>query len=249
MPNFCSHCGKPARPSARFCIQCGGALADPHDVTGAAPPGAGEDRRVGPARARRRWPWVVGTAAMLALAAAVAFLWKSGMLFPGTEEVPAIASRIEPSAAPVAPPQSTGVGGGPMSAVPVLEAQPSTNLATAPSAAEICGQIFRICSSRRDVTCANVRVVGQLWGEAGGSASTCQGACAEAVRDRLAGEGINAGHGVIDSGAPGPSGCVGFRPDLGGSEEGARCLAGLLGPSYQVGRCTSDGFPYNVYTH
>jgi hypothetical protein len=83
--------------------------------------------------------------------------------------------------------------------------------------------------------------------------SACQGSCAEAVANTLRAEGITV---IGPSGNLGPlaPGCVGFRPDIGGTLEGAQCLADLLGPDYQVedpssGRsCRTDGFPYNVLT-
>jgi hypothetical protein len=82
---------------------------------------------------------------------------------------------------------------------------------------------------------------------------TCQGECAESTADSLRAEGIT----VL-----GPSGnlpeqfppaCVGFRPDIGGTAEGAQCLVDFLGPPYQLEdlqegeNCRVDGFPYNVY--
>ena len=44
-------------------------------------------------------------------------------------------------------------------------------------------------------------------------------------------------------------GCVGFRPDAGGTSQGAQCLAALLGPSYRAdvnGGCSDSGIGYNV---
>jgi hypothetical protein len=81
---------------------------------------------------------------------------------------------------------------------------------------------------------------------------TCQGECAESTADSLRAEGITVlgPSGNLPEGFP-PA-CVGFRPDLGGTAEGAQCLVDFLGPPYQLedlkeGNCTVDGFPYNVY--
>jgi hypothetical protein len=61
---------------------------------------------------------------------------------------------------------------------------------------------------------------------------------------------------LIDTGAPGPAGCVGYRPDLGGTREGAERLVEFLGapyavPPYDVAAysCLADGHPYTVYVH
>lgn len=83
--------------------------------------------------------------------------------------------------------------------------------------------------------------------------SACQGACAEAVANTLRVEGITV-TGPLFSGFLAPPGCVGFRPDIGGTPEGAQCLVDLLGPAYQLADpsrsrfCNFDGFPYNVFT-
>lgn len=82
---------------------------------------------------------------------------------------------------------------------------------------------------------------------------TCQGECAEAVAESLRAEGIA----VLGPSANLPAGfplaCVGFRPDIGGTAEGAQCLVDFLGPPYRLEdpieniNCRVDGFPYNVY--
>ena len=44
-------------------------------------------------------------------------------------------------------------------------------------------------------------------------------------------------------------GCVGYRPDIGGTEAGAKCIAKVLGYSSLVWGCNEDGARYNVRTH
>jgi TonB family protein len=79
--------------------------------------------------------------------------------------------------------------------------------------------------------------------------SSCGFDCAKGIRQRLQTSGISAG-------VPHPSvnplkerGCIGIRRDLGGSDAGAECLRAILGETYAVGACTSDGWPYNVRTY
>jgi hypothetical protein len=53
---------------------------------------------------------------------------------------------------------------------------------------------------------------------------------------------------------PEGSGCVGFREDAGGTEEGAQCLVEILGENYRVAYpgentfCRMDGYPYDIIT-
>ena len=44
----------------------------------------------------------------------------------------------------------------------------------------------------------------------------------------------------------GVRGCVGYRPDLGGTEYGAMCLARGLGLRYESEGCSAGGWAYNV---
>lgn len=44
----------------------------------------------------------------------------------------------------------------------------------------------------------------------------------------------------------GVHGCVGFRPDLGGTEYGAMCLAKGLGYRYEPDSCNVSGWAYNI---
>jgi hypothetical protein len=74
-------------------------------------------------------------------------------------------------------------------------------------------------------------------------------ACTESVAATLRAEGIDAR--AVDTPLSEPPGCVGFRPDIRGTEEGAQCLVDLLGPPYHLERpfgqsCRVDGFSYNI---
>jgi uncharacterized caspase-like protein len=42
------------------------------------------------------------------------------------------------------------------------------------------------------------------------------------------------------------SGCIAHRSDLGGSAEGSQCLVDMLGGGFYVGKCSTDGYPYNL---
>ena len=73
----------------------------------------------------------------------------------------------------------------------------------------------------------------------------CGVACAQRAADTL-----RAALGVpvqVSAGGPiGSPGCVGWRPDLGGTREMAQLVLDALGPQYRMGLCASDGFPINV---
>lgn len=43
-----------------------------------------------------------------------------------------------------------------------------------------------------------------------------------------------------------PSGCIGYRPDIGGTKEMAELVRDTLGNDYYLGKCMSDGFTINV---
>jgi hypothetical protein len=75
--------------------------------------------------------------------------------------------------------------------------------------------------------------------------------CAESVAAMLRAEGIDAEAPDVGPVPDPPPGCVGFRPDIGGTEEGAQCLVDVLGPPYQIESalgqtCRVDGFSYNI---
>ena len=73
--------------------------------------------------------------------------------------------------------------------------------------------------------------------------ATCTKGVADTLRQRL---GVQA-----SAGAPfdeSPAGCIGFRPDLGGTLQMAELVQRVLGTGYYIGDCTHDGFPINVRT-
>lgn len=99
-----------------------------------------------------------------------------------------------------------------------------------------CKQILNSCGQE----CIYIRYIN--------NASMCQGNCAEGVNLTLRNLGLRVEERrwwSMDAASGAPA-CVGYRPDLGGTIEGAKCLARVLGPEYSVGSCDSDGFPYNV---
>ena len=102
---------------------------------------------------------------------------------------------------------------------------------------EYCRSVLVNCNGRpQGKVCVRIRI---------SKDSTCKGLCADNITKLLQDEGIAArsrGGGEIHD----PPACVGARTDIGGTAEGAECLAKFLGPAYKVGQCTSDGYPYNV---
>ena len=44
----------------------------------------------------------------------------------------------------------------------------------------------------------------------------------------------------------GPAGCIGYREDIGGTEEMAKIVQEILGAGYYIGDCKSDGFAITV---
>ncbi len=75
----------------------------------------------------------------------------------------------------------------------------------------------------------------------------CNTDCAREVAKRLYSE-LSVPIRVI-SGAPlGPPGCIGYRADVGGTEEWAELILSILGEGYYIDntKCTSDGFAINI---
>lgn len=103
---------------------------------------------------------------------------------------------------------------------------------------EDCRKILSTCHEKAyKHICVSVRTAEQ---------SRCKVYCAADVTRKLKRAGINAFKDNTPDSLGRPA-CVGARLDLGGTEEGARCLATFLGPSYKADGCNnSDGFPYNV---
>jgi len=103
---------------------------------------------------------------------------------------------------------------------------------------EKCKKILASCNDHPGMNevCVSVRTA---------AGSRCRGYCTQTVTNKLKTAGISAKTHLHDG--LGRAACVGARLNLGGTEEGARCLASFLGPSYQTNDCNdTDGFPYNV---
>ncbi len=103
-----------------------------------------------------------------------------------------------------------------------------------------CDKILKDCGGHMAQECVHLRIVDRQ--------STCQGNCAENLSQQIAslGYSIQNRRWWSMNGASGPAACIGYRTDIGGTYEGAMCLARILGPPYQVGSCNADGFPYTV---
>lgn len=74
--------------------------------------------------------------------------------------------------------------------------------------------------------------------------STCDIDCQAKVLSNLYSAGVTAD---FHTGAPSSTvGCVGYRADLGGTKQGAQCIANVLGYEFRDSGCNEDGWPYNV---
>lgn len=74
--------------------------------------------------------------------------------------------------------------------------------------------------------------------------NTCDIHCQAKVFEKLNAAGISvlSTHPSIKT----EIGCVGYRKDLGGTEDGAKCIAKILGYEFHSWGCNADGWPYNV---
>ena len=74
------------------------------------------------------------------------------------------------------------------------------------------------------------------------------GVCDAKCQQRLVGRLQRSGITVIKAAAPAePKGCVGYREDLGGTAQGARCLAHAIGYTYSADSCRRAGWPYSIH--
>lgn len=83
--------------------------------------------------------------------------------------------------------------------------------------------------------------------------STCGKDCQTKVLEKLYGAGILP---TIRTSATVPLSCVGYRKDIDGTQEGAKCIAKLLGYEFRaegygnpVWGCNVDGYPYSAWIH
>lgn len=75
------------------------------------------------------------------------------------------------------------------------------------------------------------------------AASTCDDKCQLALFEKLQTATIPF-HSIVSGRASVPFNCVGYRKDANGTEEGAKCIARLLGLEYRADGCNEDGWPY-----
>jgi hypothetical protein len=76
--------------------------------------------------------------------------------------------------------------------------------------------------------------------------STCNRDCQMKVIEKLYSVGVSA---ALRTYPMDHYSCVGYRRDISGTEEGAKCIAKLLGYEYDPHGCNTDGRPYNVWVH
>lgn len=84
-------------------------------------------------------------------------------------------------------------------------------------------------------------------------ATTCDGDCQAKVLEKLYEAGILP---TTRTSPTLPLSCVGYRKDIDGTEEGAKCIAKLLGYEFHAegygylgGGCNVDGYPYSIWVH
>lgn len=101
-----------------------------------------------------------------------------------------------------------------------------------------------------DIECANKLTACRNWDGSCVSmtvdVSTCGRACQAEVLEKLYSVGVSAD---IHTYPRDHYSCVGYRKDISGTEEGAKCIAKLLGYEYDPSGCNTDGHPYNVWVH
>lgn len=73
--------------------------------------------------------------------------------------------------------------------------------------------------------------------------SACNRDCQMKVIEKLYSVGVSA---AVRTSPMNRYSCVGYRKDISGTEEGAKCMAKLLGYQYDPSGCNTDGSPYSV---
>jgi hypothetical protein len=76
----------------------------------------------------------------------------------------------------------------------------------------------------------------------------CDTNCAAELVAKLNQHGFTVNCAISIPAPASPRGCVGYRADLGGTEEGARYIAKILNYDYPVEGCNAAGWPYDVRT-
>lgn len=103
------------------------------------------------------------------------------------------------------------------------------------AAAIDCSQVLGACAGAGKV-CVSVGIPA--------GASSCDVDCQAQVLRKLYAAGVST---MFHTGALRYSqGCIGYREDLGGTKEGAQCIARVLGYELHSFDCNEDGWPYNV---
>lgn len=75
--------------------------------------------------------------------------------------------------------------------------------------------------------------------------NSCDAHCQRGVKKKIRRAGVSVLHEARRATSD-PGGCVDYREDLGGTVEGAQCLALLTGYKFHHGDCKNDGWPYSV---
>ena len=76
--------------------------------------------------------------------------------------------------------------------------------------------------------------------------ATCDSQCRVEVLKQIQSTGVSATYVRDPPGLPEPNGCVGFRTDLGGTAQGAQCLARALGYRFDPNGCNANGWAFSV---
>ena len=73
----------------------------------------------------------------------------------------------------------------------------------------------------------------------------CDASCQNAVKKKIRSAGVSILH-ETKRPTPDKAGCVDYREDIGGTAEGAQCLALLTGYEFHHGDCKTDGWAYSI---
>lgn len=101
-------------------------------------------------------------------------------------------------------------------------------------------------------SCLEMLIGSSCGGESGLPCVSLRGASALQIADTLIGAGITFTGPLLE--VPGSEDCVGWRPDIGGTRQGALCLLEILPANFRLQdpsqgiNCSTDGFPYNIFT-
>ena len=75
--------------------------------------------------------------------------------------------------------------------------------------------------------------------------ATCDAACQLDVKKKIKDAGVSVWH-EAKRPTPERKGCVGYREDIGGTVQGAQCLALLTGYELRSEECNHNGWAYSV---